>query len=339
MPDELVVETSPEVSEAVFTDPKEVAKLAFQKETEDLVAMAKAESAASAKEALSKAKKKEPIDGPGEESEEKEASKDAPEKDESPQRKIKLTIDGEEVEHDEKEVIRLAQIAKASQNREHVATKTAKQAQAFVKALRENPEAVLSHKSLGLDLEVLAEKILWKKLQESLKTPEDKAREAEEKERSTDKEELDRYRKKDEERAASQKKERMETLKEQYRQDWTQKFTAALDSVSIPKDDWTLNRMAQYMRAGLKSNPGIEPKDVAHLVEADWQRTQKSTLTSLKGDALMKYLGEDVAEEVRKAQLKKFQDRDLETDATPENSQAPKTPKKVWSSVEEMLRQ
>jgi len=338
MPDDLVVPLEAPVEETLAPDPKEVAKAAFKKETEELVAQAKAESAAGAAETTTKAKKKEPLDEIKEEIE-KEAGAKETKKEESPPRKLKLTIDGEEVEHDESEVIRLAQIAKASQNREHLATKTAKQAAAFVKALKEDPESVLSHKSLGLDLEVLAEKILWKRLQESLKTPEDKAREAQEKEHSTQKEELDRYRKRDQDAEAEAKAGRIETLKEQYRQDWTQKFSAALDSVSIPRDDWTLNRMAQYMRAGLKSNPGIQPKDVAHLVEADWHRTQKTTLTSLDGDELMKYLGEEVAEKVRKAQLKKFQEKEGGDAPAKENSQGSKTPKKVWSSVEEMLRQ
>jgi hypothetical protein len=329
------VETNAEPVEAEPVDPKEVKRLAFQKETAELVARNKKETEAAAKAAEAKAKKKEPADQLDEteieEPEEKEEKKA-----ETTQRKHKLVIDGVEVEHDESEVIRLAQIARASQNREHLATKTAKQAIAFVKALKENPEDVLSHKSLGIDLEALAEKVLWNKMQERLKTPEQREAEQTEAERKTEKEELEAYRKEKADRKAQADNERLETLKEQKRQEWSQKFTDALDTGDVPRTDWTLTRMAHYMRIGLKTNPNIEPKDVVHLVEADWDTAHKQMLGKLKGDKLIKRLGDDVADEVRKTQLKRFEDKD-ESGASGDNAQ-PKDKIKKYGSVEEMLR-
>jgi hypothetical protein len=242
-------------------------------------------------------------------------------------RKHKLKVDGAEEELDEDEVIRRAQKYSAADKKFQEAAKVRKQAESFIRALKENPRAVLSNPNLGINLREFAEKVLWEDLQEQLVPPEEKERRAE-------KAELEKYREEKRKREEAARQQEQEQLKEKYRQDWSKKFNEALEQGGLPRTDWTVKQMAAYMKQALaKGYKHVEPADVVELVKADWINAQKEMFTHLDAEKLVELLGNEAAEKLRQHDLKKF--RPPEPEAKPA---AAKKQERTFASVEEMQR-
>jgi len=231
-----------------------------------------------------------------------EATGEAPEapKEETNTKVWKLKVNGKEIEFDasnEEKVKAEVQKAFAAQEKFQHAAKVQKQAETFLEMLQRDPETVLSHPSLGVNLREFAENYLYKQLQEERLSPE-------EKQARTEKQELERYRAEREEQKKVQEAEKMEQLKEQYRQDYQQKFISALEKTGIPKTDWSIKRMADYMREAIKrGHTNITPEDVAPMVKQDWLAAQRELLSSLDGEQLIEMVGRDTAEKIRKHQV------------------------------------
>ena len=312
-------ESTKEAQETVPKSPKEVEKERFKKEQSDLVAL------------MEKERNQEPKSEKREAKESKEDdSKEAKPKVESSERKMKLKVKGQEIELLESEVIKRAQLAEAAEQKFQNASKVQKQAESFIRALRENPEEVLGHEALGINLEDFAEKILYKKLEKEMVPPEERERRAE-------KEELARYREQERKDKEAKAQQENEQLKEKYRQDWSKKFSEALDSGGLPKTDWTVQRMAQYMKQALqKGYKHIQPSDVVDMVRQDWVNAQKQMFSNLDPEKLVSILGEDVANKVRKHNLSKFENQDSRPKSEPEDMGS--SGEGSYGSIEEMLR-
>ena len=319
-----------------YVSPKEVAKEKFRRETAELVAKDQKEKEEAQRDAQGrfqpkKADKAQPIESKQIDKWQPSDSKDAAE------RKIwKLKVDGAEIDFDatdEEAVKRAVQKAHAADKRMNEASMTRKQAERFIELLKTNPRAVLEHPSLGVDLKGLAEKIVWDSMQTAAKkasqSPEDVKREEE-------RSELEQLRKEKAAREAAAKQQERDELKEKYRKDWTTKFQSELEKAGLPRTDWTLTRMAAYMRQALaKGHKHVQPGDVVDFVREDWQAAQREMFGHLDGDDLIKTLGEDVAEKVRKAQLARFSSgKATEKAAEP----AQKEPKNRYATVEDMMR-
>lgn len=243
----------------------------------------------------------------------------------------KLKVNGKEIEFDSSDpeaVKREVQKGLAAQQKFEESAKVRRQAEQFIQALQANPEAVLSHPALGINVREWAEQYLLKQIQhESL--PE------EERQRLQEQEELKRYRDRENEEKARKAAAEKEELREKYRQDWSKKFTEALDANNLPKTDWTVTRMAQYMKQAIaKGHKHIQPGDVVELVKEDWINAQKQMFSNLPGDKLIEVLGKETADKIRKADLAKFQNGGVKRAGR--NSQRSEQPAKVYGSVEEM---
>ncbi|NCN38766.1 MAG: hypothetical protein GW914_00100, partial [Candidatus Aenigmarchaeota archaeon] len=232
-------------------------------------------------------------------SEDSESAPEAPKQESNP-KVWKLKVNGKEIEFDasnEDKVKAEVQKAFAAQEKFQHASKVQKQAEQFLEMLQRDPEAVLSHPSLGVNLREFAENYLYKQLQEERLSPE-------EKQSKIEKQELEQYRAEREEQKKAQEAEKMEQLKEQYRQDYQQKFVSALEKTGIPKTDWSIKRMADYMREAIRrGHSNISPEDVAPMVKQDWLSAQRELLSSLDGEQLIEMVGKDTAEKIRKHQV------------------------------------
>lgn len=223
---------------------------------------------------------------------------------EARERKIwKLKIDGKEEEFDatdEEAVKREVQKGRASQRRFEQAARVQKQAEAFIENLVRDPFSVLEHPQLANripDLRDRVEKWLYGKVQHDSMTPEQKQAMAE-------KRELEQYRTQRETEKAARERQRLDGLKEQKRQELTQQFTEAMDTGGLPVTDWTVQRMANYMKqARAKGMSHIKPTDVVDLVRNDWLAAQRQMFGRLEGTKLIEILGKDTADKIRRADL------------------------------------
>jgi hypothetical protein len=310
-------DTSPQKS------PKEVAKEAFKKEQAELVSkMEKERSEAASNPREQKPKDKSPKDAPSEDTKE-----DTDQKPEAPAKK-KLKVNGKEMEFTDEEIMKRASLYEASEQKFQHASKVQKQAESFIRALQEDPESVLSHPALNVNLQEFAEKIIWKHLQKEMTTPEEQARLAE-------REELEKYRNVDRQRKEQEEATQREQLKEKYRQDWSKKFTQALDQGGLPKTDWTVQRMAQYMQQAISNgHKHIQPEDVVDMVKDDWVSAQKQMFSNLDPDKLVAMIGEENAAKIRKHDLARFGKESNKV----QNQQEPEQESPKFGSMEEMQR-
>lgn len=219
----------------------------------------------------------------------------------------KLKVNGKEIEFDasdENKVKQAIQKGLGADHKMYQASQMQKQAKGLIEALKEDPASVLEHPSIGVNFKEFAEKWLWENHVEPQMLTEEQ-RQAREQQR-----ELERYRKMEQKQKEMAKRQKEEQLKAQFRQEWSKKFTEAMTEHKIPKSDWSVRRMAQYMTAARKKGfKDVEPKHVAQYVKQDWLNAQKELLNGLEGDQLQEYLGKDVLEKARQANLAKYKEK------------------------------
>lgn len=216
-------------------------------------------------------------------------------------KKYKLKVDGQDVEeeidlNDEETVKRHLQMSKAAQKRMSETAAIKKQAEQFISMLRNDPVKLLSNPDLGIDFRKVAEEYLSKQLEiESLSPEQRKYREMEEQIRKHDE---DKKRLTEE----TQSKQRTE-LEKHYAQDYDKKITEALSSSGLPKTAKTVKRMAELLHQNLKHGFDFEPKQLVEMVRKDYLNEIKELFGASDGDTLLKILGDDTANKIRKADL------------------------------------
>lgn len=219
-------------------------------------------------------------------------------------KKFKYKADGAEVEEelDDAEIGNRLSLAKAAQKRMQEAANVQRQTKAFYEALQKDPLAVLTDpKVMGSEkFQQLAEQFLSKKLQEQMLTPEERA--MREKEERLAKYEQEEARRNEE---ANQAKARQ--LEEHYAKQYEQTIMTALQSSSLPKNPFTVKRMAELMQKNIQYGLDLEPQALAQLVKEDYQSELKALVGGADPEAILGMFGEELSNKIRKHDLSKFQ--------------------------------
>lgn len=220
---------------------------------------------------------------------------------ETPQpRRLKVKVDEIEQELDEAEVIKGYQRAQAANKRFEEASKLKKQSEKFLEQLQKDPFKILADPRLGVNAREVAEKYILEQLENEMMSPEEiQARQ--------EKAELDQYRKEKESQKKQQEEEKSNQVKQKYVEDYTKQFQSALEQVSIPKTPETVKRMAQYLQASIKGGYETPISEIAEMVREDYINEQKSIVSQLSGQDLIRYFGEDVAKKIRQQDLSRLE--------------------------------
>ncbi len=235
-------------------------------------------------------------------------------------KKYKVKVNDVEQEIDEKELLSGYQTRKASDEKFREASELKKQAIEFVKLLKTNPIEVLA--KAGHNVREIAEKYLMEQLQEETLTPEQKELKTA---RAKLKEIEDQKKAKEDEESLNQQTQ----LKEKYTKDYSTQILTALESSGLPKNEFSVKRMAYYMHESLKRGFDLKAIDVVELVKQDYIAEQKSLFSGLDEDTLIKILGDDVAAKLRKADLKKLKGNQNYNNNKNNTSPAPQKSKKM----------
>ena len=214
-------------------------------------------------------------------------------------KKYKVKIDGQEAEVDEQELINNYQIRKASDKRFQEGMQARKQAEEFVKLLKTDPVKVLTHPTIGADFKKLAEDYLLKEIEQQMMTPEQrKMQEYQQK--------LAAY--EEQEKIAKQQQEaaQKQAIQQKYQDEYNKQIVGALETSGLPKTEFTVQRMVYYMYKALEAGYNVTANDVTDLVRRDYINDTKALYSGLDEEALFKILGDDVANKIRKADLRKF---------------------------------
>lgn len=212
-------------------------------------------------------------------------------------RKIKLKLDGKEVELPESEVIAYAQQGKSSTQRFQEASRMKQEAEQLMAFAKANPKEFFA--KTGMNARDWAEKYLVEELQREAMSPEQrKAQETED--------ELGRYKREESERKQKEKLDVEKRLQKEHHDKYEQVFIQALNESGLPKTPFTIKRMAELQLINLKNKYEFSPGQLAKLVREDYLAEQKATIGGLDGDQLIDFLGPELVKKLSKAQIAKL---------------------------------
>jgi hypothetical protein len=229
----------------------------------------------------------------------------------------KIKVDGEEIEMSREEITKYAQLGKAGQKRMAEAAQIKKEAIDLVEMLRSNPEDILSDPAiLGSRDEVIkfAQRILSNQMEEEMKSPEVREKEAAQKEledlRKQIKDENESKSKAEYERLVAHEEEKLQT-----------EINDAIDSSGLPASPFVLKRISDVLIMAAENNKQISPKQAMNIVKKEMQKDIAEYLKLSPDEALEELMGGDRIKSLRKKQLAKVKTQATETAAPSVNSQ------------------
>lgn len=193
------------------------------------------------------------------------------------------------------------QMSKAASKRMQEAAVTRKQAEQFLDALNNDPMRVLSNpKIMGEDkFREIAEAFLSKKLQEQMLSPEERSRLEKE-------DRLRKYEEQEKQRQEAEQSEKIQRLQEHYTDHYQKVIVGALEGSNLPKNPFTVKRMAELMQKNLQYGMELEPSTLAQLVREDYQKELVALIGSSNPEQILGLFGEEVSQKIRKHDLEKL---------------------------------
>lgn len=234
------------------------------------------------------------------ENDSREESHSPKEETNKPQPKMrKVKVNGREEVVDEDTVFRDYQKYQAANELFQQANMSKKQVTEFVKALQENPEEVLRNPQLGINRRELAEKWLREEIEAELIDPKDRRLAELEAENSG-------YKSKEEEKRQTREAEEHQARVAEHRQQISTDLEKAMEATVLKKDESTLREMAAVMRMAIEQGIDVSPEEIARHVETRKLNNFIQVAQRLDGEQLLEFLGQEVTNKIRKADLAKL---------------------------------
>lgn len=216
--------------------------------------------------------------------------------------KFQYVIDGEQVEEEidfsDKEALKKRfQLGHAAQKRMAEAKAAKAKAYEIVKAFEDDPGNILER--LGPKGMEAAEKFLMKKIQEQMKSPE-------EREYEMTKAELAKYKEQEKLAKEAEEKQKISAQEAKYAQEFEATILSALDKSQLPKTPDLVKRMAYIMSKNLELGLDLSPDELALEVRKEQHELVKSLSKDASVEQLLEMLGPDIANKIRKHDLEKL---------------------------------
>jgi len=232
-----------------------------------------------------------------------EASKEQAKVEKALKKKLRLKVDGREIEDEidlenEDELVKKLQFAHVAQKRIAEKAQLEKEVREFIDLLRKDPRKVLSDPNLGIDLKELAKAVIQEDMENSLKSPEVLEKEKLEKELRDLKDKADKDRE-------DFKKKELQRLEEREFERYDNLMQQALEKSDLPKSEYVVKKMADYMLLGLQNDMDLTPEDVLPLVRDEIFSDIKSMFSVMPEKVIEEILGKDVLGKLRKKAVAK----------------------------------
>jgi hypothetical protein len=212
-----------------------------------------------------------------------------------------LKVNGKKREiQDYNDMVRLAQLGLAANEKFQQASDKIRQAEAIVELLQTNPEKALQR--LGFDVRQMAEEYLRAELQKEVLT--DEQRKIMEMEQKLAEYEEQKKKKEDEEKA-----NRISELQRHYEAELSDKIIKAIETYKLPRNERTISRIAEKLYVALENGYEIDPLDVAPLVKQEVEEELRGMYGTLDVDSMLQLLGEDNLKKIREHELRKVKDK------------------------------
>jgi hypothetical protein len=217
-------------------------------------------------------------------------------------RKLKLKVNGKEMELDESEVVRRAQLASAADERFREAAEMRKSAEQFFQTLINDPKSVLLHPELRdkINFRALAEEYLGSELKRELMSPEE--RELHEV-REWRKQQEEQQQRTQQEQMTKAQQEEMTRLQQRAAQEYDRKISDVLAESNLPKNAYTVKRVAELLHGALTKGYDLDVQTAVDMVREGYMSDVQALVGGLDGEALLKLLGDDITKKLRKHDL------------------------------------
>jgi hypothetical protein len=235
-------------------------------------------------------------------------------------KKYKVKVDGQELEVDEQELLRGYTHQKAANKKLQEGLAARKQAEQFVAMMKDPEKFYETAKKLGHDPRLLAEKYLAAQLEDELLDPRDKElKEAKRKLKHI--EDMERQQKE------AVEKQRNEALKAKYAKDYSDQFVSALEETGLPPTKPMVAEMAKYISRSAQLGFKMTAAEAAQLVKEDIQIAHQRLIGDADGETLIRLLGDQVANKVRKFDVAKLKSPESQLKTPQEQSERTERPK------------
>lgn len=213
-------------------------------------------------------------------------------------KKWKLKVGNRDVEADEDELVKRAQMGYSADEKWQEAAKLKKQIETVIHALHGNPLQTLAE--MGLNVDELAEQHLRTRIAEMQKTPEQLERDKMEKE-------LAKLKKQVEDREKSSRELELSRLQEKYAVDIESDIMTALKSdAGMPNSPYVVKRITDAMISAMKSGyKDVTAKDVIPYVQDEIREELKNMYNVAPDDMFEQLVGKDRLTKYRKGKVKK----------------------------------
>jgi hypothetical protein len=218
----------------------------------------------------------------------------------------KLKVGGKDLEVDEAELLKRAQMGYSADQKWQEAAQIRKQSEDFIALMQRDPVKALE--MMGYDVDKMAEDRIKYRIEEMQKSPEQLEREKMQRELEAMKAEREK------ERTEAQQRE-TQRLQDQFAIEIENDISAALDdnSYGFPKTPYVVKRVADMMilavQEGLRTNndrlKNVSAKDILPLVRDEIQREQRELYSLAPDEVFESLVGKDRLNKYRKAKIKK----------------------------------
>lgn len=212
----------------------------------------------------------------------------------------KLKVGGKDVEVNEEELLKRAQMGYSADEKWQEAAKMRKQMENFIGLLQEDPAAALE--KMGFNVDEMAEKRIQQRIEEMKKSPEQVEKEKIEKELKSLKDERERERQ-------QQRDSELKNIQDKYAIELETEISQAFDNteLGLPKSPYIIKRMADVLIQDVKMNKKqtLSAKKALEIVQ-DEVREELNNMYSLAPDEVFeKLVGKDRLNKYRKGKIKK----------------------------------
>lgn len=232
---------------------------------------------------------------------------------------FKVKVDGQEIEVPEAELLRGYGHQKAANKIFQEGKQQLKQAEEFIAMMRDPEKFFEVAQKLGHDPRALAEARLVRELEEEMMDPRDKElRDARNKLKQID--DMERIQRE------AVENQRNEALKAKYSKDYSDQFVQALQETNLPPTKAMVAEMAKYIGRSAQIGFEMTAQEAAALVKEDILIAHQRLIGDADGDMLIKLLGDNVANKVRKYDMAKVKSPESNL-RTPESQGSKREPK------------
>jgi len=220
-------------------------------------------------------------------------------------RKLKAKVNGKEVEVYEDDVLRDYQKYSSADEKLREAAQKRKDIDAFYSQLERDPESILNDPRLPINKQELAMKWLTEQINEEIKYTDPR-----DKEMDDIKRQLAEYQNRDKQVEETQKQAEHRQLVESRREAIGNTLSEAMALSPLSKNPEvaaaTLREMALHMRLCKDAGYDISPQELAQHVEKKNLQSYQGVAGRLEGDELISFLGEDIVQKIRRADLSRI---------------------------------